>query len=64
MTETPTILLHWDAQGNFLWGATEGVRVVCVDERTPDDRVYDTRGVMNQTWIDGVIAGAPPRAAA
>lgn len=61
MSEQPTVLLHWDESGEFTWGATEGVRVVCVAENAPDDRVYDTMGSITQDWIDGVIAGASPR---
>ena len=63
MTEAPTVLMHWDKAGNFTWGATEGVRVVCVAENTPADRVYDTTGSVTQEWIDAVTDGEDPRAA-
>ena len=64
MTDQPTILLHWDKDGEFTWGATSGVRVVCVAENAPNDRVYTTTGSMTLDWIDGVVAGADPRASA
>ena len=63
MTDQPTVLLHWDERGEFVWGATEGVRVICVAENAPSDRVYVTTGSVTQGWIDAVVAGEDPRAA-
>lgn len=53
----PTVLLHWDATGQFHFLAA-GADVVCVDERTPQDRVYRTTGEADQAdIIDAVASG-------
>lgn len=51
------ILLHWDADGALHWLATEGVKVVCVDERAPDDRVYLSEGSGSADVIRAVAKG-------
>lgn len=51
------MLLHWDLDGDFSWGATDGVDVVCVDERCPNDRVYETTGALSVEVIQRVADG-------
>jgi len=53
----PEVLLHWDSDGDFSWGATDGVDVVCVDERCPNDRVYETTGALSVEVIQRVADG-------
>jgi hypothetical protein len=53
----PTILLHWDATGAFHWAATPGVRVICVDEQAPDDRVYEGTAGASHEMIRTVANG-------
>lgn len=53
----PKVLLHWDLDGDFSWGATDGVDVVCVDERCPNDRVYETTGALSVEVIQRVADG-------
>ena len=56
----PQVILHWDSMGAFHWAATEGVTVVCVDERTPGDRVYTSVGGIAPEAIEAVVSGAVP----
>lgn len=51
------ILLHWDQDGAFSWLAAEGVQVVCVDERSPRDRVYRSEGEGDAAVIEAVARG-------
>lgn len=53
----PKVLLHWGPDGDFSWGATDGLDVVCVDERCPDDRVYETTGGFSVEAIQRVADG-------
>ena len=53
----PEVLLHWDSDGDFSWGATDGLDVVCVDERCPNDRVYETTGALSVEVIQRVADG-------
>ena len=53
----PEVLLHWDSDGDFSWGATDGLDVVCVDERCPNDRVYETTGALSVEVIHRVADG-------
>lgn len=53
----PKVLLHWGMDGDFSWGAAEGLDVVCVDERCPNDRVYETTGDLSAEAIQRVADG-------
>lgn len=53
----PTIILHWDIEGGFHWAATPGVAVICVDERTPHDRVYRAEGSLDRETMERVASG-------
>jgi len=53
----PKVLLHWGPDGDFSWGATDGLDVVCVDERCPNDRVYETTGALSVEVIQRVADG-------
>lgn len=39
---TPTVLLRWLEDGSMQFAASEGVQVVCIDDRMPADRVFVT----------------------
>ena len=60
----PTILLHWAADGTFTHGASSDVLIICIDERTPADRVYINHGQADYRWMTAVVGGADPRVAA
>lgn len=53
----PVILLHWDLDGEFHWAAAKGLKVICVDERSPDDRVYLSTGDVDLDVIKAVATG-------
>ena len=53
----PKVLLHWGPDGDFSWGATPDLDVVCVDERCPNDRVYETTGGLSGEAIQRVADG-------
>jgi hypothetical protein len=53
----PTVILHFDALGVLQWASTEGVEVVCVDERVEHDRVYRSENHVSRSVIDKVVSG-------
>ncbi|KGM36185.1 hypothetical protein [Inquilinus limosus] len=57
---TPTVIVHWDEQGGMTFhvhGA--GVRLFTVDERAPDDRVFEIESRVEEKDIAAILRNDP-----
>lgn len=56
MTESPTMVVRFDADGEIEYWRTGDVRLLIIDERAPSDRVYEcSAGVVTHAHIAAMV---------
>lgn len=53
------VVFHFDGRGDWHVLNSAGVRVFCVDERAPHDRVYEMRNVATEAEIAALLGDDP-----
>lgn len=51
----PTVVVHFNESGWPTYYPTDGARLLVIDERTPDDRVYDFRSFVSHEELDQLV---------